>query len=271
MAKYPINTKISPGMIMAAIILVILLIVVVGGFLLCMRVVQVGHVGIVTSFGKIDGTFDPGLHFALPWQHVVPIDCRVQKTSKKTACYSKDLQSVEVDIAILTVLVKDQVVEVYSTVGMQYLEQVEPRVSEILKQHIATYEAEKLIESREKIRDEVLKTCQERLKALVEVRDVVLANFDFSDEYERAIERKQVALQDSLRAENELKKAKIEAEQAIETAKGEAEAIRVRGDALKENPGVAQLEAIKRWDGKSPQTVVLQGDAANLPVVFPIK
>jgi prohibitin 2 len=75
-----------------------------------------------------------------------------------------------------------------------------------------------------------------------------------------------------LRAENELKKANIEAEQAVETAKGEAEALKVRGEALQANPGVAQLEAIKKWDGKAPQTVVLQGqDTADLSVVFPIR
>jgi len=161
---------------------------------------------------------------------------------------------------------------VYSTIGLQYLDQVKPRVFEIMKQHVAKYEAETLIENREKVRDEVLKTCRERLRDIVDVQDVVISNFDFSDAYEQAIEKKQVALQESLQAENELKKAKIEAEQAIETARGEAEAIKVRGEALLENPGVAQLEAIKKWDGKSPQTVVLQGsDAAGLPVVFPIK
>jgi regulator of protease activity HflC (stomatin/prohibitin superfamily) len=80
----------------------------------------------------------------------------------------------------------------------------------------------------------------------------------------------QFAQQEALRAKYELERAKTEAEKAIETARGEAEAIRVRGDALKDNPGVAQLEAIKKWNGVSPQTVVI-GDGQNVPVVFPVK
>jgi prohibitin 2 len=269
MAKYQQSKNATPGIIAGVVIVV----AVVLGFMLCTRVVQVGHIGIVTSFGKIiDGTLDPGLHFVMPWHSVVSIDCRVKNTSETTECYSKDLQQVTADVTLLTVLTKDKAIQVYSTIGLQYLDQVKPRVFEIMKQHVAKYEAETLIENREKVRDEVLKTCQERLRDIVDVQDIVIANIDFSEEYERAIEKKHVALQESLQAENELKKAKIEAEQAIETARGEAEAIKVRGEALKENPGVAQLEAIKKWDGKSPQTVVLQGpDTAGLPVMFPIK
>ena len=268
MAKYQ-TKNVTPTVIAGAMILV----AVVLGVALCTRVVPVGHIGIVTSFGKIiNGTLDPGLHFVMPWHSVVPMDCRVQNTSETTECFSKDLQLVTVKIAVLTVLTKEKATQVYSTVGLQYLEQVKPRVFEILKQHVSRYEAETLIESREKIRDEVFKACQERLSDIVGMQDFVVVNIDFSDEFQRAIEKKQVALQDSLRAENELKKAKIEAEQAIETAKGEAEALKVRGEALQANPAVAQLEAIKKWDGKAPQTVVLYGsDTADLPVVFPIK
>jgi len=270
MAKTRYQTSnVAPAVIAGVVILVAVVLCVA----LCTRVVQVGHIGIVTSFGKIlDGTLDPGLHFVMPWHSVVPIDCRVKKTSETTECFSKDLQLVTADITVLTVLTKEKAIRVYSTIGLQYLEQVKPRVFEILKQYVSRYEAETMIESREKIRDEVFKACQERLSDIVEVQDFVIVNIDFSKEFQSAIERKQVALQDSLRAENELKKAKIEAEQAVETAKGEAEAIKVRGEALLENPGVAQLEAIKKWNGIAPQTVVLQSpDAASLPVVFPIR
>jgi len=268
MAKYQIRNTTTQGIIGGVVVVLLLLV----GVLVfsSARTVQVGHVGVVTSFGKIiNGTLDPGLHFVMPWHSVVPIDCRVKNTMEKTACYSKDLQQVEVDLSILTTLNKTNAVHVYETIGLQYLNQVKPRVFEILKQHVAKYEAEKLIESREKIRDEVLKTCRERLLEIVDVQDVVIANFDFSKEYEQAIERKQVALQDSLRAENELKKAKIEAEQAIETAKGEAEAITIRGEAIQSSPAVALLDAIKKWDGKLPQSVVFGG--GDIPVVFPVK
>ncbi|MDR1958682.1 MAG: prohibitin family protein [Planctomycetaceae bacterium] len=270
MAKNMKSNNVPPAAAAAGTITAVL---VIAALLMSVRTVDVGHIGIVTSFGKIVGdTLDPGLHLIWPWRKVVSIDCRILRTEEKTQCYSQDLQLVEADITILTVLTPQNAVAVYENIGMQYLEQVKPRVFEILKQHLAKYEAEKLVENREKLRDEVFKACQERLHEIVDIRDIVISNFDFSDEYEQAIERKQVALQDSLRAENELKKAKIEAEQAIETAKGEAEAIRVRGQALQESPNVAQLEVIKKWDGKAPQTVVLQGsETNNIPVLLPIR
>ncbi|MDR1494012.1 MAG: prohibitin family protein [Planctomycetaceae bacterium] len=269
MAKTINSNNVSPKAFVGVVLAMFVVIV----FFMSIRTVDVGHIGIVTSFGKIVGeTLEPGLHIVAPWRKVVPLDCRVQRTEERTPCYSQDLQQVTSDVTILTVLTKERAVSIYSTVGLQYLEQIKPRVFEILKQCVAKYEAEKIIENRQKIRDEVLEACRKRLVEMVDVQDVVISNFDFSEEYEQAIERKQVALQDSLRAENELKKAKIEAEQAIETARGEAEAIKVRGEAMQQNPGVAQLEAIKKWDGKSPQTVVLQGsDASNVPVIFPIK
>ena len=267
------NNNFSKNATPAAIAGGITLVLIVFALLTGLRSVEVGHIGIVTSFGKIVGeTLDPGLHFVYPWRKVVSLDCRTQKTSENTDCYSLDLQLIQADITILTVLTKEKAVSVYSTIGVNYIDQVRPQVFEVLKQTIAKYDAEKIIESRGQIREEVIKASKERLEYILDVQDVVISNFDFSDEYERAIEQKQVALQDSLRAKHELDKAKVEAEKEIEIAKGEAEAIKVRGEAMQANPGVAQLEAIKKWDGKSPQTVVLQGkDATDVPVIFPIK
>ncbi|MGL6196098.1 MAG: prohibitin family protein [Thermoguttaceae bacterium] len=237
------------------------------------RTVPVGHVGIVTSFGNVTGkTFDSGLHITAPWHHVTKLDTRILNTDTQTECFSKDLQLLQVKLNILTTLPRDRASSVFKTVGPQYLEQITPRVFEILKQNVSQYTAELIIENRDKIRTDVLSACRARLGDIVEFHDIVLTNIDFSDAYEKAIESKQVAQQESLKAKYELEKAKVEAEKAIATAEGEAEAIRIKGTALKESPGMAQLEAIKKWDGKAPQTVVLSGnDTQGLPVVFPIR
>ena len=233
--------------------------------------INAGHVGVVTQFGRVTGrTLEPGLHWLAPWQSCVHFDCRVQKFDGKTECFSKDLQLISVELSLLTTLPPDKAINVYQSIGVNYMTQVIPRVLENLKQRIAAYNAEEVIEKREPIRVNVLTSCKERLSDVVSVDDVVLVNISFSDVYEKAIEQKQVAQQEALRAKYELERAKTEAEKAIETARGEAEAIRVRGEALKDNPGVAQLEAIKKWNGVSPQTVVI-GSGADVPVVFPVK
>lgn len=256
----------------SAIGFVFLIVLLIGLLLfLSVRMVPVGHVGIDTSFGRITGaSFEPGLHFTMPWHFVKRIDNRVKHTETSTPCFSKDLQLLEVDLDIMTVLPKDRAAQVYGTVGMHYLEQVIPRVFEILKQEVSKYTAELVIENREKIRSDVLTAARIRLSELVDFHDIVLTNIDFSDAYEKAIELKQVAQQESLKAKYELEKAKVEAEKAIATAQGEAESIRIKGEALKDSPGMTQLEAIRKWDGKSPQTVVL-GRNSDVPVVFPIQ
>lgn len=233
--------------------------------------INAGHVGVVTQFGRVTGrTLEPGLHWLAPWQSCVHFDCRVQKFDGRTECFSRDLQLISVELSLLSTLPPSKAIDVYQSIGVNYMGQVVPRVLEILKQCIAAYNAEEVIEKREPIRLSVLDACRERLADVVTVNDVVLVNISFSDVYEKAIEQKQVAQQEALRAKYELERAKTEAEKAIETARGEAEAIRVRGEALKDNPGVAQLEAIKKWNGVSPQTVVL-GSGSEVPVVFPVK
>lgn len=233
--------------------------------------IDAGFVGVVTQFGRVTGrVLEPGLHWITPWQDCHRFDCRVQKFDGDTECFSKDLQLVDVKISLLTTLNPVHAKNIYQTIGRNYMTQVIPRVLEILKQQIAAYNAEQVIEKREPIRLSILQACKERLSGVVDVTDVVLVNIAFSDVYEKAIEQKQVAQQEALRAKYELDRAKTEAQKAIEVAKGEAEAIRVRGEALKDNPGVAQLEAIKKWNGVSPQTVVV-GASADVPIVFPVK
>ena len=78
-----------------------------------------------------------------------------------------------------------------------------------------------------------------------------------------AINAKIGATQKAAQRENEVAQAKAEADKAIETARGEAqsmlaiakaeaEAIRMKGDALKDNPKLAELTAIEKWDGQLP-------------------
>ena len=59
----------------------------------------------------------------------------------------------------------------------------------------------------------------------------------------------------------ELDKASKDAEIQIAKAKGEAEALNIKGDALRKTPMLIALEAMKLWDGKMPSTVMLNGSA----------
>ena len=56
-------------------------------------------------------------------------------------------------------------------------------------------------------------------------------------------------------------KAQIEADTAIIRAKGEAEAIQVRGQALRDNPDFIRLQILQNWNGRSPLVVGTEGGA----------
>ncbi len=61
--------------------------------------------------------------------------------------------------------------------------------------------------------------------------------------------------QAALAAQAKVAQAQAEAQQQIALAQGEAESMRIRGDALRQNPEVARLQAINKWNGVLPQVV----------------
>jgi regulator of protease activity HflC (stomatin/prohibitin superfamily) len=87
----------------------------------------------------------------------------------------------------------------------------------------------------------------------VRLPDTVLAQINMKIANEQA----------ALAAQAKVAQAKAEAEQQIETARGEAESIRIRGEALRSNPEVARLQAIAKWNGVLPQYV-----GGNGPIPF---
>ena len=87
-------------------------------------------------------------------------------------------------------------------------------------------------------------------------------------ELEKAIEQKMVQEQEAAKANFIQQKTQIEARTAIIRAEGEAQAIRVRGRAIRENPAVIDLQLIEKWNGITP-LVVGAGKGAN--ILLPLK
>lgn len=66
----------------------------------------------------------------------------------------------------------------------------------------------------------------------------------------QAVNNKNQAIQEAMRAENELKVAQAEAAKIIATAEGERQANELRMKSL--TPLLLQQELINKWDGKLP-------------------
>jgi regulator of protease activity HflC (stomatin/prohibitin superfamily) len=132
-------------------------------------------------------------------------------------------------------------------------------VQEVVKAVTASYTAVELITQREKVRAEIKNHLKERLVGYnIVVDDFSIINFKFSQQFTQAIESKQTAEQFALKAQRDLERIKIEAEQKIAQAQAEAEALRLQKanitpELVKLRQIEASMKAIEKWDGHMPQ------------------
>ena len=193
----------------------------------CMATVSTGNTGIVTTFGRVEPyTLDSGIHFVAPWQTVLEMDNRVQKSVIDMMCFSSDIQEVACVYTINYQINKANAQNIYKTIGQNYYDTViTPAVTESVKTVMAHYTAENLISNRDSLADEIeILLSAELDKFNIELVSTSIEDMDFTDEFTNAVEAKQVAVQNKLRATTEQEQKTMEAEQAAERAKIEADA-----------------------------------------------
>lgn len=211
-------------------------------------IVSAGHVGVITRLGAVNRVVHPGFTFKIPLiESVVSMETRTQKEQVEATAASNDLQEVKSTIALNYHLNGDKAVDVYQNIGVNYRERVvDPAMQEAFKATTAQFTAEDLITKREKVREITLVELKSRLeKYNVFVDDLNIVNFDFSKEFNVAIEQKQVAQQN-------LERAKIEAETAKTQANGQAQAQQILRNAGSLSSEYLQFLAVQKWDGKLP-------------------
>ena len=269
------------------IALVILGVLAIGLSSLVFEVVPPGTVGVQTYFGAVQEEVLPeGLHMIFPGMQVIPIDVRIQKIEAEASASSKDLQIVTSRVALNFFLDKEQANLIFQSLGLNYQTTIiEPAIQESIKSTTAQFTAEELITRRPDVKESVFLNIRERLaERNIVVTDFSIIDFNFSSEFNRAIEEKQVAEQRALRAQNDLDRIRTEAEQTRARAEGEAQAnleiARAEAEAqqlLREtlSPEIIQLRTVEKWNGVLP-TVMGGGDSslffefANLQSTMPI-
>ncbi len=223
--------------------------------------VKSGEVGLKVRFGKIQNTqIEEGINFKIPYiEKIVKVNIKVQKSEVDTSAASKDLQDISTKIAVNYRVEGTKASSLYKTIGNDYdIKVLEPAIQESIKAVISKYTAEEVITKRSEVSILCMETLQEKVEKYgLIVDNFNIINFSFSAEYSKAIEDKQVAEQQVLKAQQELEKTKIEAEQKVAEAKAEAEALRVQKqeiteDLLELRKIEAQLKAIEKWNGQLP-------------------
>lgn len=218
--------------------------------------IDAGHRGVRLRFGAVTGdVVAEGLYARMPIvEEIVPVNIQVQKEQVHANAASRDLQTVDAEVALNYRIDPNKVDDIYRDVGLDYGGRlIAPMLQEAVKSSTAKYTAEELVTKRETVSGDIQAFLRDRLNTrglLVDQFSIV--NFNFSKSFDEAIENKVSAEQNALAAKNKLEQIKYEAQADIERAKGRAEAIRVEAQALKDNPEVSQLRAIEKWDGKLP-------------------
>ena len=258
----------------------------------CIKTVPTGSTGIVTTFGRIENiTLDAGIHFMSPWKKVVNMDNRTQKQSIEMQCFSSDIQEVSVVYTVNYQINKSNAQEIYRTIGTEYFDKiVMPKVLEAVKAVFAKYTAEDLIASRSVLSKEIEKILVDDLATQnVQITATSIENIDFTDAFTDAVEAKQVAEQNKLRAQTEqaqatleaqaqaerqVIQAKADADAAIVAAKADAEVAQISADSslyqgekeatilqrvgeqLERYPNLTKYKYYEKWDGQLPKTVL---------------
>ena len=230
----------------------ILLAVILAVFLLLSSVTTIpaGHTGVVTTFGKVSSTvLGEGLHFKLLFnKNVVKIDNRVLKTEVSSSSASKDLQTVNSTIALNYRIGRANSASIYQNIGTDFENVlINPAIQECVKSVTAQFTAEELITERQKVGDLMREALAEKIGPYgFDIEVFNITSFEFSEEFNAAIE----AQQNALKAEQDLARIKVEAQQQIEQARAEAESYRLKNQEITQE--TLAMEWINKWDGKLP-------------------
>ncbi len=223
-------------------------------------IVQPGYTALHLRLGRVIDTHTAsGCYFKIPFfDTIVYLNNRICKSVIETTALSKDLQSVSIGVAI-NYKIRDAVT-LYQTVGTDFERIIiDPFSQESIKAVVAKYTAEDLIQYRHDAKDKVCNELSERLLPLhITLVDFNFVHSDFSPDFIKAVEEKQIAEQSAKTTHNLTEKVKEETLQIKLKAEAEAYALKVKKESVTQElialkKAEALIKAIEKWDGKLPR------------------
>lgn len=242
-------------------------------------IINPGEAGVLSILGKSrDGALLEGIHIKPPLISKVDVyDVTVQKFEVPAKSATRDLQDLTGRFAINFRLDPTEVVTIRRTQGS--LENIvakiiAPQTQESFKIAGAKKTAEESITQRSALKEDFDNALSGRLEKYgVIVIDTSVIDLNFSTDFAKAVEEKQIAEQRAQRAVYIAREAEQEAQADINRAQGRSEAQRLLAETLKAQGGelVLQKEAIQAWregGAQMPKVLVLGKDAPRVPFLF---
>lgn len=235
--------------------------------------VDAGHEGIkVNLYGNGKGVDDISLVTGAVWYNPVTTAVYEYPTYVLTVDYApfsinaKDGSSFTVDPTISLKIVdgkspevfkkyrKDNILDVVNTTLYNY-------VKNAFRIQLNNYTTDELVSKREEFEKSIEDRLAKELLAENFQLEQMTSGLQYPETLVKSIDAKNAAIQNALRAENEVKTIEAEAKKQVASAQGEAQALKIRGDAEAEynrkissslSTLIVQQDMIKRWDGKLP-------------------
>src|ERR1044072_2447452 len=253
--------------ILAAIITFIVIIVILSESVV---IVQAGHRGVVLYVGAVENkVLGEGLHFIIPFaEQVIQLEVRTLKFQADASAASNDLQEVASVIALNYHIDPSKANAIYQQLGADYTSRIiAPTIQESVKASVAKFNAEELITKRETAKAVIAHAIRNTLSTRdITVETVFITDFKFSEAFANQVESKVVAYQKYLNEQNNLRAVQVVANQTVvqaqaqarsnvARAEGEAQAIKVITDQLRQDPQYLQWQSINKWNGQMPYSL----------------
>lgn len=263
----------------AAVIGIVVLIIFGGSF----YTIDQGERGVILRYGAVAGTAEPGLGFKLPLIDTV-VKISVQSRAQvyeNVQTYSRDQQLAVINMSVNYRLPPDQVEKIYGEYGGEIglvNRLIDRRVFEQTKTVFGQFNAVTAIQERARLNKETEDAIRNSVQGPVIIDSVQIENIDFSDAYEQSIENRMLAEVEVQKLRQNAEREKVQAQITVTQAQAradavraeadanaaatrlagdaEADAIRAKGAALRDNPSLINLTAAEKWNGALPSTMV---------------
>lgn len=233
--------------IMATAILAVTLTTVSAGLVF----IQPEERGVVVSAWAPGGVraqaLQPGLRWIIPYfekvmrypisrqtytMSIAPLEGQVQGDDS-VAARTADGQEIFLDASVIYAVDQGKVVRLHIDWQTRYVsELVRPLARGIIRDAVSQFGVEEVISSKRfELQQFIVEKMTSKLAANgITMVEFILRNITFSPEYAASVEQKQIAEQLAQQAAFVVQQRQQEALQAIETAKGQAEAVKIRAD-----------------------------------------
>lgn len=263
------NIKITPKLIIIAVTSFFLF----SSVLAAIDIVQTGKTQVVTRFGKVVRTNGEGIAFHIPFvERTKSIDTTIRRESAKAVAATDNLQQVTTSVAVNYRITRENAVKQYQNFTKKDFVSIiiQPKIQDSIKAITPKYTAETLVLQRPKVAADIKALLDKSLGEYgIDVVDVSIENFSFSDEYTKAVADKSVIVQQIEAAKLSAEKIELEGNNNIARANKEAEQRRIEAQQSDVNLEFYKLKleeaAIAKWNGGLPNYLG-GGTVFNIPL-----